>query len=154
MLYIFRTTFSKNTSSGDGWFMVIEDVFGLFKVVSVICSFSSYGEFRCSKSKRIRQLCRAFVVSSNNDAKVPFKQMTKFLGNHHIKSHLKRLWVGERSFVLWKLTYIALYKFSPFWLCFSPFWGNLAYYLAYYCLAGLYPRLSTWQIFLFIENLL
>ena len=103
---------------------------------------------------RIRQLCRAFVVSSNNDAKVPFKQMTKFLGNHHIKSHLKRLWVGERSFVLWKLTYIALYKFSPFQLRFSPFWGNLAYYLAYYCLAGLYPRLSTWQIFLFIENLL
>ena len=38
--------------------------------------------------------------------------------------HLKRPWVGERSFVLWKLTYVALCKFIPFWLHFSPFWSN------------------------------
>ena len=32
--------------------------------------------------------------------------------------------MGERSFVLWKLTYIALCKSSLFWLRFSPFWAN------------------------------
>ena len=33
--------------------------------------------------------------------------------------------MGERSFFLRKLTYIALCKFSRFWLRFSPFWGNV-----------------------------
>ena len=33
--------------------------------------------------------------------------------------------MGERSFVLWKLTYIALCKFFLFWLRFSPFGGNV-----------------------------
>ena len=32
--------------------------------------------------------------------------------------------MGERRFVLWKLTYIALCKSSLFWLRFSPFWAN------------------------------
>ena len=38
---------------------------------------------------------------------------------------LKRPWVGKRCFFLSKLTYIALCKFSWFWLRFSPFWGNV-----------------------------
>ena len=32
--------------------------------------------------------------------------------------------MGDRTFVLWKLAYIALCKFSPFWLRFSPFCGD------------------------------
>ena len=33
--------------------------------------------------------------------------------------------MGEGSFVLWKLIYIALCKLIPFWLRFSPFWVNI-----------------------------
>ena len=94
--------------SGDGWFMVIVDVFGWmfwmvvndfgclemvlggFRWFSVICSFSSYGEIRCFKLKGIRQLWGVFVVCSNNDAKVPLHQMTKFLGNSTYKVSLKK----------------------------------------------------------------
>ena len=57
-------------------------------------SFSSYGEIRCFKFKRSRQLWEVFVVSSNNDAKVPLKQMTKFLGNSKYKVSLKTTLVG------------------------------------------------------------
>ena len=32
--------------------------------------------------------------------------------------------MGEGSFALWKLSYIALCKFIPFWLRFSPIWVN------------------------------
>ena len=94
--------------SGDGWFRVIADAFGwmvldgfeCFWVLadhfgwirwfSEICSFSSYGEIRCFKFKRSRQLWEVFVVSRNNDAKVPLKQMTKFLGNSKYKVSLKK----------------------------------------------------------------
>ena len=94
--------------SGDGWFRVIADIFGWmvldgcdgfgclqmvldgFGWFSEICSFSSYGEIRCFKFKRSRQLCKVFVVSSNNDAKVPLKQMTKFFSNSKYKVSLKK----------------------------------------------------------------
>ena len=42
----------------------------------------------------------------------------------HINFQLKRLCASEKSFFLWKLTCIALCKFSSFWLRFSPFWSN------------------------------
>ena len=67
--------------------MVLDDsgclqiVLGDFRWFSVIRSSSSYCEIRCSKFRRTRQLRGVFVVFSNNDAKVPLKQMTKFLGN-------------------------------------------------------------------------
>ena len=77
----------------DEWFWMVVDGFGCLQMVlggfrwfSEIFSFSSYGEIRCFKFKRSRQLCKVFVVSSNNDAKVPLKQMTKFLGNSHKKA--------------------------------------------------------------------
>ena len=107
---------------GSGWSWELAGGLGGFKRFSVIYSFSSYGEIRCFKFKRSWQLWGVFVVSSNNDAKVPLKHMTKFLGNSAYKVSLKMAWVGERSFVLWKLIYIALCKFFPFWLCSSPFW--------------------------------
>ena len=56
----------------------------------MIFNFSSYGEIRYLKFKRSRQLWGAFVVSSNNDAKVLLKQMTKFLGNSTYKVSLKK----------------------------------------------------------------
>ena len=102
-------------------------VLGGLRWFSVICSFSSHVEIHCLEFKRSKQLSRVFVVSSDNDAKVSLKQMTKFLGNS--TWHLKWPWVGETSFVLWKLAYIALCKFSPFWLIFSPFWENFFKYL-------------------------
>ena len=71
-----------------GWFWMVVDGFGCVQMVlsgfrwfSEIYRFSSYGEIRCSKFKRCRQLWKVFVVSSKTDAKVPLKQMTKFLGN-------------------------------------------------------------------------
>ena len=94
--------------SGDGWFRVIADIFGWmvldgcdgfgclqmvldgFWWFSEICSFSSYGEIRCFKFKRSRQLWKVFVVSSNNDDKVPLNQMTKFLGNSKCDISLKK----------------------------------------------------------------
>ena len=63
---------------------------GGFRWFPEICSFSSYGKIRCFKFKRSRQLWEVFVVSSNNDAKVPLKQMTKFLGNSKYKVSLKK----------------------------------------------------------------
>ena len=63
---------------------------GGFRWLSEAYSFSSYGEFRCFKFKRRRQLWEVFVVSSNNGAKVSLKQMTKFLGNSKYKVSLKK----------------------------------------------------------------
>ena len=97
------------------WFWMAVDGFGCLQMAlgglrwrSEICSFSSYGEIRCFRSKRSRQLWEwpSFWVIQN------------------IKFHLKRPWVDERCFFLWKLTHIALCKFSRFWLRFSPFWRN------------------------------
>ena len=80
-----------------GWLWMVVDGFGClqidlggFRWFSEICSFSSYGEIRCFKFKRSRQLCKVFVVSSNNDAKVPLKQMTKFFSNSKYKVSLKK----------------------------------------------------------------
>ena len=80
-----------------GWFWMAVDglkslqiVLGGFRWFSEICSFSSYSEIRCFKFKSKRQLWEVFVVSSNNDAKVPLKQMTKFLGNSKYKVSLKK----------------------------------------------------------------
>ena len=63
-----------------GWFWMAVDGFGCLQIVLCgfrwvleICSFSSYGEIPCFKFKRGRQLWEDFVVSSNNDAKVPLK---------------------------------------------------------------------------------
>ena len=144
-----------------GWFWMAVDGFGCLQMVlggftwlSEICSFSSYGEIHCFKFKRSRQLWELFVVSSNNDAKVLFK-WSIFVVIQNIKFHLKRPWLGERSFFLWKLTYIALCKFSWYWLRsykFQVFQGSP--HLAQYWLAGLYSSLIIWQIFLFIETLL
>ena len=61
---------------------------------SVICSFSSHGETRCFKFKRSRQLWGLFVVSSNNDAKIPLKQMIKFLDNSTYKVSIKKTVCG------------------------------------------------------------
>ena len=79
------------------WFWMAVDGFGCLQMAlgglrwrSEICSFSSYGEIRCFRSKRSRQLWEDLVVSSNNDNKVPFKQMTKFLGNSKYKVSLKK----------------------------------------------------------------
>ena len=70
------------------------------------------------------QIFWVFAVSSNNDAKVLIKQMTKFLANSKYKVSLKKTLGGWEKFFLWKLTYIALCKFSRFWLRFYSFWGN------------------------------
>ena len=66
-----------------GWFWIAVDGFGCLQIVLCgfrwfleIFSFSSYGEIPCFKFKRSRQLWEDFIVSSNNDAKVPLKQMT------------------------------------------------------------------------------
>ena len=78
-------------------FWIIVDGFGCFQMAlggfrwfSVICSFSSYGKILCLKIKRSTQLWGVFVGSSNNDAKVPLKQMTKFSGNSPYKVSLKK----------------------------------------------------------------
>ena len=114
-----------------GWFWAVmvclgclQMVFRGFRWFSEICNFSSYGEIRCFKFKTSRQLWEVFVAPSNNDAKVPLKQMSKFLGNSKFKVSLKKSLGGYKKFFLWKLTYIALCKFSRFWLRFSSFWGN------------------------------
>ena len=89
------------------WFWMVVHGFGCLQIVlggfrwfSDICHFSSYVEIRCFKSKRSRQLWEVFVVSSNNDAKIPLKQMTKFWGNSKYKVSLKKTWVVKRSFFL------------------------------------------------------
>ena len=71
-------------------FVCLQIVLGGFRWFSDICSFSSYGEIPCFKFKRSRQLWEDFVVSSNNAAKVPFKQITKFFGNSKDKVSLKK----------------------------------------------------------------
>ena len=62
------------------WFWMVVDGFGCLQMVlggfrcfSVICSFNSYGDIRCLKFKKSRQLCGVFVLSNNNDAKVFLK---------------------------------------------------------------------------------
>ena len=71
-------------------FGCLQMVLGGFRWFSVTCSFSGYGEIPCLKFKRSRQLWGVFVVSSNNDAKVPLKQMTNFLVNSTYKVSLKK----------------------------------------------------------------
>ena len=80
-----------------GWFWMVVDgfeclqiVLGGFRWFSEIFSFSSYDEIPCFKFKRSRQLWEDFVVSSNNDAKVVLKQMTKFFSNSKYKVSLKK----------------------------------------------------------------
>ena len=80
-----------------GWFWMAVDGFGCLQIVlggfrwySEIFSFSSCDEISCFKFKRSRQLWEDFVVSSNNDAKVPLKQMTKFFSNSKYKVSLKK----------------------------------------------------------------
>ena len=89
---------------GCGWFLVLADGFRWIQVVfKDLQFFSSYGETRCFKFKRSRQLWDVFVVSSNNDAKVPLKQMSKFLGNSKYKVSLKKTLVGLEKFFLMKI---------------------------------------------------
>ena len=102
-------------------FGCLQMVLGGFRCFSQIYSFSSYSGISWFKFKRSWQLWEVFVVSSNNHAKVSLKQMIEFLRNSKYKVLLKK---GKRSFFLWKLTYIALCKFSRFRLPFSPFWDN------------------------------
>ena len=71
-------------------FGCLQMVLGGFRWFSGICSFNRYGEIRCFKFKTGRQLWEVFVVYSNNDAKVPLKQLTKFLGNSKYKVSLKK----------------------------------------------------------------
>ena len=85
---------------GLGWLHIVLDE---FRWVWEICSFSSYGEIRCFKFKSSRQLWKAFVVSINNDAKVPLKQMTKFLGNSKYKVSLKKILCGWEKFFPMKI---------------------------------------------------
>ena len=66
------------------WFWVDSGGFQRFTVLVPT------GEIRCSKFKRCRQLWKVFVVSSKNDAKVPLKQMTKFLGDSKYNVLLKK----------------------------------------------------------------
>ena len=80
-----------------GWFWMVADGFGCLQMVlsgfrwfSEIFSFSSYGEIRCFKFKRSRQLWEVFVVSSNNSTKVSLKQTTKVLGNLKYKVSLEK----------------------------------------------------------------
>ena len=68
----------------------LQMVLGGFRWFSEICSFSSYGEIRCFKFKRSRQLWGVFVVSSG----------PSFWVIQNIKFHFKRPWVSERSFFL------------------------------------------------------
>ena len=69
-------------------FGCLEMALGGFRWFSMVCSFSSYVEIRCLKSKRSRQLWGVFVV--NNEAKLPLKQITKFLGNSAYRVSLKK----------------------------------------------------------------
>ena len=81
-------------------FGCLQIVLGGFRWFPEICTFSRYREIPCFKFKRSRQLWEDFVVSSNNAAKVPFKQITKFSVIQKIKFHLKRPWVGKKRFFL------------------------------------------------------
>ena len=78
----------------------LQMVLGGFRWFSEICSFRRYGETRCFKFKKSRQLWEVFVVSSNNDTKVPLKQMTTIFGNSEYKVSLKKTLGGEINFFL------------------------------------------------------
>ena len=87
------------------WFWTAVDGFGCLQMVlggfrwfSEICSSSSYGEIRCFKFKKSRQLWEVFVVSNNNDAKVPFKKWPRFWVIQNMNFQLKRPLVGKRNF--------------------------------------------------------
>ena len=71
-------------------FGCLQIVLGGVKWFSEIRSFSSYSEICCFKFKRSRQLWEDFVVSSNNDAKIPLKQITTLFGNSKYKVSLKK----------------------------------------------------------------
>ena len=53
------------------------------------------GGFQRSEFKRSRQLWEIFLVSYNNDANDPLKQMTKFFGHSKYKVSIKKTWVRE-----------------------------------------------------------
>ena len=78
-----------------GCLLIVLDGFRWF---SEICRFSSYGEIRCFKFKKSRQLWEVFVVSNNNDAKVPFKKWPRFWVVQNMNFQLKRPLVGKRNF--------------------------------------------------------
>ena len=162
-----------------GWFWMAVDGFGYLQMVlggfrwfSEIFSFSSYGEICCFKFKRNRQLWKVFVVSRNNDVKVPLKQMTKFLGNSKYNVSLKKTLGGWEKFkktlrrwekfFLMKIDiyiyiYIWLYVNSPGFDSVFPHFGAIFSRTSSFGLllvGRLYSRLSVWQIFLFIETLL
>ena len=129
-------------------------VLGRFRWFSVICGFSSYCEIRCLKFEGSRQLWGGFVRSTGNDAKVPLKKMNKFLGSSTYKALLKKAWVGERSFVLWKLIFTALCKFPPFWFRFSPFCSNFFKDLLVWLIIGWQVRILEYlRIILIYWNL-
>ena len=107
-----------------GWFWVPADGFWWCRWFSEICSFSSCGEIRCFKYKRSRQLWGVFVVSTNNDAKVRSKQMTKFLSNSTYKVSLEKTFGGERSF-FYESWHIYLYVNSPRFDSVSPHCGAI-----------------------------
>ena len=111
-----------------GWFWMDVDGFGClqiilcgFKWLSIIYSFTSYGEIRCFKFKSSRQLWRFFLISSNKTLRFSYNKWPSFCVIQQINFHLKWPYVGEK---FWKLTYIALCKFFPIWFPFSPFWAN------------------------------
>ena len=86
LTWIWMASYQLQLVLGRFWLIVdgfgcLQMVLGGFRWFSEICSFSSCGKIRCFKFKRSRQLWEVFVLSSNNDAKVPFKEMTNFLGN-------------------------------------------------------------------------
>ena len=81
-------------------FGCLQMVLGGFRWFSEIYSFNSYGEICCSKFKRCRQLWKVFVVSCKNDAKVPLKQMTKFLGYSKYNVLFKKTLGGYEMFFL------------------------------------------------------
>ena len=115
-----------------------------------------------------------FVVSSNKDAKVLLKQMTKFLGNSKYNVSLKKTLGGWEKFkktlrrwekfflmkidiYIYIYIYIWLYVNSPGFDSVFPHFGAIFSRTSSFGLllvGRLYSRLSVWQIFLFIETLL
>ena len=63
---------------GEWFWMVLGDI-------QCFAAFSSYGEIHCIKFKGGGQIWGVFLVSRNNDAKVPLKKITKFLDNSTYK---------------------------------------------------------------------
>ena len=68
----------------------LQIVLGGFKWFSMTYSFSNYGEIRCFKFKTSKQLWGVFFNIQQQDAKVPLKQMTKFLRNSAYKVSVKK----------------------------------------------------------------